>query len=157
MDDSYMKHVFHCSSIWCIILHFWNCRLTNLHLEPQPPGKVFAISIRFKRHLRVYVSQSLFWLLLLCPAICLFYPYKGKSVPQFFIQKLQIGGVFYCYFRHSGIGGGAALVANINRLYLKRNIHLNLATNSSTVKTDLLSGRAFLSLVSALFRLVCLC
>lgn len=42
------------------------------------------------------------------------------------------------------------------QLHLARNIHPNLAKNSSTAKIGLLGGRAFLSFNSVLFKLVSL-
>jgi len=99
--------------------------------------------------------------LALCTAFgyfSLFYPYKGKSVPQ---AALFRSTSFLVFFNIAlGVTGLAATMllwpTITEHFHHARNIHHNLETQCPTAKTGLLGGGAFLSLDSALFWLVAL-
>ncbi|WMV43013.1 hypothetical protein MTR67_036398 [Solanum verrucosum] len=88
----------------------------------------------------------------------LFYPYKGKSIPQ----AVLLRSTSFIVFLNVALGTtGLAAVLLLwpiisEQLHITRNIHHNLQTECPTAKTGLLGGGAFLSLDSALFWLVCL-
>ncbi|XP_004246231.1 uncharacterized protein [Solanum lycopersicum] len=88
----------------------------------------------------------------------LFYPYKGKSIPQAVLLRSTSFVVFLNVAL--GITGLAAVLllwpTISEQLHIPRNIHHNLNTECPTAKTGLLGGGAFLSLDSSLFWLVCL-
>ncbi|XVE71418.1 hypothetical protein DITRI_Ditri10aG0148600 [Diplodiscus trichospermus] len=88
----------------------------------------------------------------------LFYPYKGKSVPQ---SVLFRSTSFFVFFNIALFTGGLAATLLLwptitEHLHLIRNVHHNLTTECPTAKTGLLGGGAFVSLDSALFWLVAL-
>ncbi|XVE99438.1 hypothetical protein REPUB_Repub03eG0197700 [Reevesia pubescens] len=88
----------------------------------------------------------------------LFYPYKGKSVPNSVLFKSTSFAVFFNIALFSG-GLAATLLlwpTITEQLHLTRNVHHNLTTECPTSKTGLLGGGAFVSLDSALFWLVAL-
>ncbi|XP_049377444.1 uncharacterized protein LOC125842226 [Solanum stenotomum] len=88
----------------------------------------------------------------------LFYPYKGKSIPQ----AVLLRSTSFIVFLNVALGTtGLAAVLLLwpiigEQLHITRNIHHNLQTECPTANTGLLGGGAFLSLDSALFWLVCL-
>ncbi|KAK8571007.1 hypothetical protein V6N13_094104 [Hibiscus sabdariffa] len=105
-----------------------------------------------------YLSVS--FLILSCFAgyTSLFYPYKGRSVPQ---SVLFQSTAFFVFFNIALFTGGLAAALLLwptitEHLHLTRNVHHNLATTCPTAKTGLLGGGAFVSLDSALFWLVAL-
>ncbi|CAN0914450.1 hypothetical protein LINGRAHAP2_LOCUS28577 [Linum grandiflorum] len=88
----------------------------------------------------------------------LFYPYKGKSVPQ---SAMFRSTSFLVFFNIAIFTGGLAAALLLwptitEQLHLTRNVHQNLETACPTAKTGLLGGGAFVSLDSALFWLVTL-
>ncbi|EEF41272.1 uncharacterized protein LOC8270838 [Ricinus communis] len=90
--------------------------------------------------------------------LSLFYPYKGKSVPQ---SVLFQSASFSTFFSISLFTGGLAATLLLwptitEQFHLTRKVHHNLETTCPTAKTGLLGGGAFVSLDSALFWLVSL-
>ncbi|XP_015885310.1 uncharacterized protein LOC107420778 [Ziziphus jujuba] len=90
--------------------------------------------------------------------LSLFYPYKGKSLPQ---GALFRSSSFIVFFNISLFTAGLAAALLLwptitEQLHLKNNVHHNLKTECPTAKTGLLGGGAFVSLDSALFWLVAL-
>ncbi|KAG8645553.1 uncharacterized protein LOC110624001 [Manihot esculenta] len=90
--------------------------------------------------------------------LSLFYPYKGKSVPQSALFRSTSFLVFVNIALFSaGLAAALLLWPTITeQLHLSRNVHHNLETDCPTAKTGLLGGGAFVSLDSALFWLVSL-
>ncbi|EOY29104.1 DESIGUAL/Modifying wall lignin-1/2 - like 10 [Theobroma cacao] len=90
--------------------------------------------------------------------ISLFYPYKGKSVPQSVLFRSTSFFVFFNIALFTcGLAATLLLWPTITeQLHLTRNVHHNLTTECPTAKTGLLGGGAFVSLDSALFWLVAL-
>ncbi|KAK9279937.1 hypothetical protein L1049_013621 [Liquidambar formosana] len=88
----------------------------------------------------------------------LFYPYKGKSIPQSTLFKNTSFVVFFnISLFTTGLGAAMLLWPTITeQLHLSRNIHHNLNSDCPTAKTGLLGGGAFLSLDASLFWLVSL-
>ncbi|XP_059663014.1 uncharacterized protein LOC132308802 [Cornus florida] len=90
--------------------------------------------------------------------LSLFYPYRGKSVPQ---AALFQSTSFLVFFNIALGTAGLALAMLLwptitEQLHLIRNVHRNLETDCPTAKTGLLGGGAFVSLDSTLFWLVSL-
>ncbi|KAG5018699.1 hypothetical protein JHK82_014638 [Glycine max] len=90
--------------------------------------------------------------------LSLFYPYKGKAVPQRVLFKST---TFMVFFNVALFSTGLALTMLLwptitEHLHLKRNVHHDLTYTCPTAKTGLLGGGAFLSLDSSLFWLVAL-
>lgn len=90
--------------------------------------------------------------------LSLFYPYKGKAVPQ---SALFRHTNFVVFFNIAIFSGGLAATLLLwptitEQLHLSRNVHHNLETDCPTAKTGLLGGGAFVSLDSALFWLIAL-
>ncbi|XP_018845696.1 uncharacterized protein LOC109009603 [Juglans regia] len=90
--------------------------------------------------------------------LSLFYPYKGRSVPQSALFKNSTFTVFFnISLFTAGLGVAFLLWPTIaEQLILSRNVHHNLETDCPTAKTGLLGGGAFVSLDSSLFWLVAL-
>ncbi|KAJ7958681.1 putative Transmembrane protein [Quillaja saponaria] len=90
--------------------------------------------------------------------LSLFYPYKGKAVPQkALFQSTSFVVFFNIALLTTGLAATLLLWPTITeQLHLARNVHHNLKTDCPTAKTGLLGGGAFLSLDSALFWLVAL-
>ncbi|XP_021889356.1 uncharacterized protein LOC110808241 [Carica papaya] len=90
--------------------------------------------------------------------ISLFYPYKGKSVPQSVLFRSTSFTIFFnIALITSGLAASLLLWPTITeQLHLTRNVHRNPNTDCPTAKTGLLGGGAFVSLDSALFWLVAL-
>uniref|UniRef100_A0A2N9EF43 Uncharacterized protein n=1 Tax=Fagus sylvatica TaxID=28930 RepID=A0A2N9EF43_FAGSY len=88
----------------------------------------------------------------------LFYPYKGKSVPQgAFFRSTSFVVFFNIAIFTAGLAGAMLLWPTITeQLHLSRNVHHNLNTDCPTAKTGLLGGGAFLSLDASLLWLVAL-
>ncbi|XP_073304267.1 uncharacterized protein [Primulina huaijiensis] len=88
----------------------------------------------------------------------LFYPYKGKSIPQAALfQNTSFLIFFNVALATTGLAATLLLWPTITeQLHQVRNVHHNLATECPTAKTGLLGGGAFLSLDSCLFWLVAL-
>ncbi|KAF2313567.1 hypothetical protein GH714_011759 [Hevea brasiliensis] len=90
--------------------------------------------------------------------LSLFYPYKGKSVPQ----SAMFGSTSFLVFFNialftAGLAAALLLWPTITeQLHLNRKVHHNLKTDCPTAKTGLLGGGAFVSLDSTLFWLVSL-
>ncbi|KAL1368145.1 hypothetical protein HN51_022285 [Arachis hypogaea] len=88
----------------------------------------------------------------------LFYPYKGKSVPQGVLFKSTSFLVFFniAVFT-TGLAATMLLWPTITeQMHLQRNVHNDLTYTCPTAKTGLLGGGAFLSLDSSLFWLIAL-
>jgi len=90
--------------------------------------------------------------------LSLFYPYKGKSLPQ---AALFRSTSFVIFFNISLLTAGLAAALLLwptitEQLHLSRNVHRNLKTTCPTAKTGLLGGGAFVSLDASLFWLVAL-
>ncbi|KAJ8763761.1 hypothetical protein K2173_003543 [Erythroxylum novogranatense] len=105
-----------------------------------------------------YLSVMFLILSTVAGYLSLFYPYKGKSVPQ---AALFRSTSFLVFFNIAVFTGGLALALLLwptitEQLHLTRNVHLNLETECPTAKTGLLGGGALVSLDSALFWLVAL-
>ncbi|KAG8491103.1 hypothetical protein CXB51_014245 [Gossypium anomalum] len=105
-----------------------------------------------------YLSVAFLILSTLTGYWSLFYPYKGKSVPQ---SVLFQNTSFFVFFNIALFTGGLAATLLLwptitEHLHLIRNVHHNLSTECPTAKTGLLGGGAFVSLDSALFWLVAL-
>ncbi|KAJ8555321.1 hypothetical protein K7X08_012817 [Anisodus acutangulus] len=90
--------------------------------------------------------------------LSLFYPYKGKSIPQAVLLRSTSFVIFLnVALATTGLAATLLLWPTISeQLHIMRNIHHNLQRECPTAKTGLLGGGAFLSLDSALFWLVCL-
>ncbi|XP_062164416.1 uncharacterized protein LOC133871075 [Alnus glutinosa] len=90
--------------------------------------------------------------------LSLFYPYKGKSVPQSALFRSTSFVVFFnIAIFTTGLAATMLLWPTIQeQIHQARNIHKNLGTDCPTAKTGLLGGGAFLSLDSSLFWLVAL-
>ncbi|KAK6915245.1 DESIGUAL/Modifying wall lignin-1/2 [Dillenia turbinata] len=90
--------------------------------------------------------------------LSLFYPYKGKKVPQ---AALFRNTSFLVFFNIALGTAGLALALLLwptiqEQLHLIHNVHHNLETDCPTAKTGLLGGGAFVSLDASLFWLVSL-
>ncbi|KAI8547760.1 hypothetical protein RHMOL_Rhmol07G0220400 [Rhododendron molle] len=90
--------------------------------------------------------------------LSLFYPYKGKSVPQAALFRSTSFLVFFnIALGTAGLAAALLLWPTITeQLHIIRNIHHNLDTECPTAKTGLLGGGAFVSLDASLFWLVSL-
>lgn len=90
--------------------------------------------------------------------LSLFYPYKGKSVPQGVLFKHTTFLVFFNIALFlSGLAATLLLWPVITeQIYLSRKVHLDANYACPTAKTGLIGGGAFLSLDSCLFWLVAL-
>ncbi|XP_045805514.1 uncharacterized protein LOC123898570 [Trifolium pratense] len=90
--------------------------------------------------------------------LSLFYPYKGKSVPQGVLFKNTSFTVFFnIALFSSGLAATLLLWPVITeQIHLSRKVHLDANYACPTAKTGLLGGGAFLSLDSCLFWLVAL-
>ncbi|XP_057477825.1 uncharacterized protein LOC130765427 [Actinidia eriantha] len=90
--------------------------------------------------------------------LSLFYPYKGKSIPQSALFRSPSFTVFFnIALGTAGLAAAFLLWPTITeQLHLVRNVHHNLETTCPTAKTGLLGGGAFLSLDASLFWLVSL-
>ncbi|KAI3468461.1 hypothetical protein Pfo_025124 [Paulownia fortunei] len=88
----------------------------------------------------------------------LFYPYKGKSIPQAaFFQNKGFLVFFNVAVATTGLAATMLLWPTVTeQLHQIRNVHHNLETKCPTAKTGILGGGAFLSLDSCLFWLVAL-
>ncbi|KAL5782840.1 hypothetical protein ACOSP7_007869 [Xanthoceras sorbifolium] len=105
-----------------------------------------------------YLSTAFLLACIAAGYLSLFYPYKGKSVPQ---SVLFRSTTFVVFFNIALFTGGLALTLLLwptitEQLHLSRKVHRNLETTCPTAKTGLLGGGAFVSLDSALFWLVAL-
>jgi hypothetical protein len=105
-----------------------------------------------------YLSTAFLLACIVAGYLSLFYPYKGKSVPQ---SVLFRSTSFLVFFNIALFTGGLAATLLLwptitEQLHLSRNVHKNLETTCPTAKTGLLGGGAFVSLDSALFWLVAL-
>ncbi|KAG2691655.1 hypothetical protein I3843_08G018200 [Carya illinoinensis] len=90
--------------------------------------------------------------------LSLFYPYKGRSIPQAALFKSTSFVVFFnIAIFTAGLAGTLLLWPTITeQIHLTRNVHHNVNTDCPTAKTGLLGGGAFLSLDASLFWLVAL-
>ncbi|XP_041021066.1 uncharacterized protein LOC121262598 isoform X1 [Juglans microcarpa x Juglans regia] len=90
--------------------------------------------------------------------LSLFYPYKGRSIPQAALFKSTSFVVFFnIAIFTAGLAGTLLLWPTITeQIHLARNVHHNLNTDCPTAKTGLLGGGAFLSLDASLFWLIAL-
>ncbi|PON72989.1 hypothetical protein PanWU01x14_061390 [Parasponia andersonii] len=88
----------------------------------------------------------------------LFYPYKGKSVPQGALFRSSSFLVFFnIALFTSGLAAALLLWPTVTeQLHRLHNVHRNLKTDCPTSKTGLLGGGAFVSLDAALLWLVAL-
>ncbi|XP_004498611.2 uncharacterized protein [Cicer arietinum] len=90
--------------------------------------------------------------------LSLFYPYKGKVVPQGVLLKHTS---FTAFFNIALFTAGLAAMFLLwpiitEQIHLTSNVHLDVNYECPTAKTGLLGGGAFLSLDSSLFWLVAL-
>ncbi|KAI5354788.1 hypothetical protein L3X38_007683 [Prunus dulcis] len=90
--------------------------------------------------------------------LSLFYPYKGKALPQ---AALFQSTSFVVFFNISLLTAGLAAALLLwptitEQLHRSRNVHRNLDTACPTAKTGLLGGGAFVSLDASLLWLVAL-
>lgn len=88
----------------------------------------------------------------------LFYPYKGRSIPQSALYKSTS---FVTFFTIAVFTTGLALALLLwptiqEQVHLANNVYHNMETECPTAKTGVIGGGAFLSLDSALFWLVAL-
>ncbi|XP_057958870.1 uncharacterized protein LOC131151619 [Malania oleifera] len=90
--------------------------------------------------------------------LSLFYPYKGKSIPNGALFRSTSFSVFFnIALGTAGLAAAFLLWPTITeQLHLSHNVHHNLETDCPTAKTGLLGGGAFLSLDASLFWLVSL-
>ncbi|KAI4337394.1 hypothetical protein L6164_015818 [Bauhinia variegata] len=90
--------------------------------------------------------------------LSLFYPYKGKSVPQGVLFKsCSFTAFFNIALFTTGLAATLLLWPTITeQLHLTRNVHRDMNYTCPTAKTGLLGGGAFVSLDSCLFWLVAL-
>ncbi|KAK1402986.1 Keratin-associated protein [Heracleum sosnowskyi] len=90
--------------------------------------------------------------------LSLFYPYKGKSIPQAALfQNTSFVVFFNIALGTAGLAAALLLWPTIvEQGHRSKNVHHNLETSCPTAKTGLLGGGAFVSLDSALFWLVAL-
>ncbi|XP_020086492.1 uncharacterized protein LOC109708943 [Ananas comosus] len=86
-----------------------------------------------------------------------FFPYKGKSVPQeVLFRSTSLAVFFFIAEIVSALALGMMMWATITEgLHISRNVHHDLSTQCPTAKTGLFGGAAFLALDAALFWLVC--
>ncbi|KAF1887136.1 hypothetical protein Lal_00008684 [Lupinus albus] len=90
--------------------------------------------------------------------LSLFYPYKGKSIPQGVLFKHT---TFFVFFNialfTTGLAATMLLWPTITeQIHLSHNVHSDVNYECPTAKTGLLGGGAFLSLDSSLFWLIAL-
>ncbi|XVF74909.1 hypothetical protein PTKIN_Ptkin13bG0148100 [Pterospermum kingtungense] len=87
-----------------------------------------------------------------------FYPYKGKSVPRAaFFRSITFLVFFLITLALSMLAAGMLCWVTIAELvYITNNVHGNMKTTCSTVKSGLFGGGAFMALNAALFWLICL-
>ncbi|KAG4954067.1 hypothetical protein AAZX31_14G119800 [Glycine max] len=90
--------------------------------------------------------------------LSLFYPYKGKSIPQGVLFKHTTFTVFFnISLFTTGLAAAMLLWPTITEhIHLTRNVHRNINYECPTAKTGLLGGGAFLSLDSSLLWLIAL-
>ncbi|CAL0323033.1 unnamed protein product [Lupinus luteus] len=90
--------------------------------------------------------------------LSLFYPYKGKSIPQGVLFKHTTFMVFFnIALFTTGLAATMLLWPTIiEQIYLSHNIHNDVNYECPTAKTGFLGGGAFLSLDSSLFWLIAL-
>ncbi|KAL2318299.1 hypothetical protein Fmac_032175 [Flemingia macrophylla] len=90
--------------------------------------------------------------------LSLFYPYKGKSIPQGVLFKHTTFTVFFnIALFTTGLAATLLLWPTITeQLHLTRNVHRDMSYECPTAKTGLLGGGAFLSLDSSLLWLIAL-
>ncbi|KAL1346777.1 hypothetical protein AAHE18_08G210100 [Arachis hypogaea] len=118
-----------------------------------------------------YLSFAFFIVSTVAGFMSLFYPYKGKPVPQAVLFKSTSFLVFfniavfsfflkccvYIYRFTTGLAAAMLLWPTITeQMHLQRNVHNDLTYTCPTAKTGLLGGGAFLSLDSSLFWLIAL-
>uniref|UniRef100_A0A7N0RCH5 Uncharacterized protein n=1 Tax=Kalanchoe fedtschenkoi TaxID=63787 RepID=A0A7N0RCH5_KALFE len=104
-----------------------------------------------------YLSAVFLLASTVCGYLSVFYPYKGKSIPQ---KQLFSSTNFVVFFNISLFVAGLALTFLLwptiqEQLHLTKNFHLS-ETDCPTAKTGLMGGGAFLSLDAALLWLVAL-
>jgi len=90
--------------------------------------------------------------------LSLFYPYKGKSVPQGVLFKHT---TFFVFFNVALFTSGLAATMLLwpviqEQIHRSRKVHFDANYTCPTAKTGLIGGGAFLSLDSCLFWLVAL-
>jgi hypothetical protein len=104
-------------------------------------------------------SFSIVFLLLssIFGVVSIFYPYKGKAVPVYALQRSPALVVFSViavalFFLTEGLLMWATITEGLHRTY---NTHHDLQTTCPTAKTGLFGGAAFLALDTSLFWLIC--
>ncbi|KAF8009605.1 hypothetical protein BT93_J0575 [Corymbia citriodora subsp. variegata] len=120
-----------------------------------------VVICKFPSDPTVALGYLSFAFLVLCTVVgywSLFYPYKGRSIPQ---SAFFRNTGFVVFFNIALFAGGLAAAMLLwptitEQLHQARNVHKNLSYTCPTAKTGLLGGGAFLSLDSALFWLVAL-
>ncbi|CAL8996700.1 unnamed protein product [Prunus brigantina] len=105
-----------------------------------------------------YLSFAFLLISTVAGFLSLFYPYKGKSLPQ---AALFRSTSFVVFFNISLLTAGLAAALLLwptitEQLHRSRNVHRNLETACPTAKTGLLGGGAFVSLDASLLWLVAL-
>ncbi|XP_027332030.1 uncharacterized protein LOC113847246 [Abrus precatorius] len=90
--------------------------------------------------------------------LSLFYPYKGKSVPQGVLFKHSTFTLFFNIALFiTGLAAAMLLWPTITQqLHITNNVHRDINYECPTAKTGLLGGGAFLSLDSSLLWLIAL-
>jgi len=90
--------------------------------------------------------------------LSVFYPYRGKQVPQSILFKSMNFTIFFnVSVFAAGMGAMFLLWPTITeQLHRSHNVHHNLETECPTAKTGLLGGGAFVSLDAALLWMVAL-
>ncbi|XP_051137351.1 uncharacterized protein LOC127255708 [Andrographis paniculata] len=88
----------------------------------------------------------------------LFYPYKGKSIPQGVLFQSRTFATFFAIaVGTTGLALAFLLWPTVTeQLHHMNNVHHDLETDCPTAKTGVLGGGAFVSLDSCLFWLVAL-
>ncbi|KAK2973072.1 hypothetical protein RJ640_012322 [Escallonia rubra] len=90
--------------------------------------------------------------------LSLFYPYKGKSIPQGALFQSTSFVVFFNISMGTAVLAAAMLLWPTiqEQSHIQKNVHHNLETSCPTAKTGLLGGGAFVSLDSSLLWLIAL-
>uniref|UniRef100_A0A0C9S962 TSA: Wollemia nobilis Ref_Wollemi_Transcript_9076_1182 transcribed RNA sequence n=1 Tax=Wollemia nobilis TaxID=56998 RepID=A0A0C9S962_9CONI len=89
--------------------------------------------------------------------VAVIYPYKGKSVPAYALQRTTSLVVFFAIAMAVSLVGMAFMMwATITEgLHRKHNVHHDVTYTCPTAKTGLFGGASFLCLDAALFWLIC--
>ncbi|KAJ1399250.1 hypothetical protein SESBI_30453 [Sesbania bispinosa] len=133
------------------------CSWNNQYLVQM----VFSVTCKYPADPTValgYLSVAFLVASTVVLGICLFYPYKGKSVPQGVLFKHTTFTAFFnIALFTTGLAATMLLWPTITeQIHLTHNVHRDLNYECPTAKTGLLGGGAFLSLDSSLLWLIAL-